>query len=311
MVVRDSLKVLMAVLALVGITGMYLRQVRQTGVLGLVGYLLFGTGYVVIMCIILHRRLRPALDRRHRPLLRQRRRRRSHRPPPPPATSALLQVVVQVQGFGYLPGGLLFGIALYRARVLARWAAALLAVGGVVTVALPCMPDAFYRFLAFPNGIAMIGLGYSLWRVARADAAAGVSTRNPPLQARMTADSAGPGLPGAAEPGSAGWWVPRACCSLAAIPVLGGAGRLVEVLGGPEVLPTDARFAASPGPWSCTSWPSVGYVVLGAFQFSPRLRRRPAGLAPPGRTAPGGARPGRRLLRAVDDADLPPQGGDR
>jgi hypothetical protein len=25
------------------------------------------------------------------------------------------------------------------------------------------MPDAFYRLLAFPNGIAMIGLGVSLW----------------------------------------------------------------------------------------------------------------------------------------------------
>ena len=31
------------------------------------------------------------------------------------------------------------------------------------------LPDAFYRFLAFPNGIAMIGLGYSLWRIARTD----------------------------------------------------------------------------------------------------------------------------------------------
>ena len=50
-VVRDSLKVLMAVLALVGITGMYLRQVRADGVLGLVGYLLLGAGYLVIMCI--------------------------------------------------------------------------------------------------------------------------------------------------------------------------------------------------------------------------------------------------------------------
>jgi hypothetical protein len=28
------------------------------------------------------------------------------------------------------------------------------------------MPDAF-RLLAFPNGIAMIGLGYSLWSTAR------------------------------------------------------------------------------------------------------------------------------------------------
>jgi len=28
------------------------------------------------------------------------------------------------------------------------------------------MPDAFYRLLAFPNGIAMVGLGWSLWRTA-------------------------------------------------------------------------------------------------------------------------------------------------
>ena len=78
-----------------------------------------------------------------------------------------LQTLWQVQGFAYLAGGLVFGIALYRARVLARWAAALLAVGGVISVALAVMPDAFYRLLAFPNGVAMIGLGYSLWRTAR------------------------------------------------------------------------------------------------------------------------------------------------
>ncbi len=47
--VRNSLKVLMAALALVGITGMYLHQVKQMGMLGLVGYLLFGANYLVIM----------------------------------------------------------------------------------------------------------------------------------------------------------------------------------------------------------------------------------------------------------------------
>ena len=44
--------------------------------------------------------------------------------------------VFQVQDIAYLAGGLIFGIALFRARVLARWAAALLAVGGVVTIVL-------------------------------------------------------------------------------------------------------------------------------------------------------------------------------
>ena len=58
---------------------------------------------------------------------------------------------------------------LFRARVLARWATVLLAIGGLVSAALSMMPDAFYRLLAFPNGVAMIGLGYSLWRVAGQD----------------------------------------------------------------------------------------------------------------------------------------------
>ena len=52
---------------------------------------------------------------------------------------------------------------------------------------------------------------------------------------------------------------------------MGGAGRLVEVLGGPEVLPTDARFAASPVPLVVHIVAAVVYAVLGAFQFSARL----------------------------------------
>jgi hypothetical protein len=31
------------------------------------------------------------------------------------------------------------------------------------------MPDAFYRFLAVPNGVALIGLGVSLWRSTRTE----------------------------------------------------------------------------------------------------------------------------------------------
>lgn len=54
--------------------------------------------------------------------------------------------------------------------MLVRWAAALLAVSGLVTVALSVMPDALYRFLAWPNGIAMVALGGSLWRSTRTSA---------------------------------------------------------------------------------------------------------------------------------------------
>src|SRR3954465_14243620 len=50
-VVRSCAKSVMAALALVGITGMYLRQHRQAGVLGLVGYLVFAAGYLTIFSV--------------------------------------------------------------------------------------------------------------------------------------------------------------------------------------------------------------------------------------------------------------------
>ena len=134
--------------------------------LGLIGYLLLGAGYLVIMSTsFVAAYVLPSIAETDPAYVND---------VLAAATGGtatgdigLLQTAIQVQGITYLAGGLVFGIALYRARVLARWAAALLAVGGVVTVALAVLPDAFYRLLAFPNGIAMIGLGYSLWRIAR------------------------------------------------------------------------------------------------------------------------------------------------
>ena len=86
-------------------------------------------------------------------------------------------MVVKIQDFAYLIGGLVFGIALFRAGVLARWASLLLAVGGALSVALSLMPDAFYRLIAFPNGIAMIGLGVSLWLGQRTAATVEIDAR--------------------------------------------------------------------------------------------------------------------------------------
>jgi hypothetical protein len=164
--VRDALKVLMAVLALVGITGMYLRQVRQTGVLGLLGYLVLGTCYLVIAgTSFVATFVLPAIAGTDPSYVNDVTAAATNGTPA--GDIGLLQTAFQVQGYTYLAGGLIFGIALYRARVLARWAAALLAVGGLVSAVLTVLPDAFYRLLAFPNGIAMIALGYSLWRIGR------------------------------------------------------------------------------------------------------------------------------------------------
>ena len=71
----------------------------------------------------------------------------------------------------------------------------------------------------------------------------------------------------------AGRWLPVGLVALAAIPVLAGTARLVEILGGPQLIPTDARFAASPVPVVIHVGAAMGYAVLGAFQFSAGIRR--------------------------------------
>jgi uncharacterized membrane protein len=72
----------------------------------------------------------------------------------------------------------------------------------------------------------------------------------------------------------AGRWVPAALVALAVIPVMGGTARLTEICGGPELIPTDHRFAASPYPVAVHIAAAIGYALLGAFQFSAWLRRR-------------------------------------
>ena len=72
----------------------------------------------------------------------------------------------------------------------------------------------------------------------------------------------------------AGRWVPAGLLGLALVPVAAGSARLVEVLGGPELIPADARFAASPVPLVAHIVAAVGFAVLGPFQFSTRLRGR-------------------------------------
>jgi hypothetical protein len=167
--VRDLLKVLMCSLALAGITGMYASQVRRNGVLGFIGYVVLSAGYLGLLAITFAAAfVLPEVASSNPGFVNDVAAIDTGRGTVHGDIGALA-TAIKVTGFAYLVGGLVFGIALYRAGFLARWACALLAVGGVVSVALTVMPDAFYRFLAFPNGIAMIGLGFSLWAVSRTD----------------------------------------------------------------------------------------------------------------------------------------------
>jgi uncharacterized membrane protein len=68
--------------------------------------------------------------------------------------------------------------------------------------------------------------------------------------------------------------VPLALVALAAVPAIAGSLRLLELAGGPQVIPADARFTTSPLAVVVHIVSAVTYAVLGAFQFSATLRRR-------------------------------------
>ena len=162
-VVRECAKIGMAALALAGITGMYLPQYRRAGLLGLVGYLVFAAGYLAIFSVeVIAATVLPNLVDSEPGFVDDVV--AAANGGAPAGDIGGVQTLLDVAGAGYILGGLVFGIALFRAGVLARWAAALLAVSTAATAALAVLPESFNRPLAVPEGIALIALGVSLWR---------------------------------------------------------------------------------------------------------------------------------------------------
>jgi hypothetical protein len=165
-----SVKTVMCLRFLVGITGLYARQVEKAGWLGLAGFLLLilvwwlQTAFVFAEAFIA----------------------------PPLATTApgfvdgLLGIsyghtsgidlgalpAIYSLGIGipYMLGGLLFGIATLRAGILPRWAAGLLAVAAALTPAAALLPHAIQRLAAIPVALALAWLGYALWSERRGQA---------------------------------------------------------------------------------------------------------------------------------------------
>ena len=168
-VVAHLVNTAMAVLALIGVTGLYLRQVRETGVLGLIGFLLFGIGFLMIAIVsfaeaVILPQIADVAPGYVGDFLA------TFVGDPVEGDVGGLAVANGVAGATFLLGGLVFGIALYRAGIVARWAALLLSVGALASLLAGVLPDSFFRTATFPTAIALMGLGYSLWR-EQADAA--------------------------------------------------------------------------------------------------------------------------------------------
>lgn len=85
---------------------------------------------------------------------------------------------------------------------------------------------------------------------------------------------AGPVTPAGQPRAGKAWPVTVLLIALAAIPVTSGLLRLVQLGGGPQVMPPDGRFTAAPAAVVVHVLASAVFALAGAFQFLPRLRRR-------------------------------------
>lgn len=72
---------------------------------------------------------------------------------------------------------------------------------------------------------------------------------------------------------SSDWIVPAGLVALSLIPVIAGAFRLNQISNG-TLAPENMRFQTSPAPIVLHLISAILYSLLGAFQFSPGLRRR-------------------------------------
>lgn len=162
-----ALKTLMCYLMLLGIAGIYARQMSKAGWLGLVGFLMLGICWATQLAYVFAEAFIFPLFTTLAPkyvdgLLGVSSGRASE--VDLGANPALYGLLV---GGLYMLGGLVFGIATFRANILPRWTTVLLAGTAALTPLAALFPHNIQRFAAVPMGLSMAALGYALWTERR------------------------------------------------------------------------------------------------------------------------------------------------
>lgn len=157
-----SLKLAMSLFFIIGIAGLYFRQVGSSGWIAFAGFVLFSlawwleTGFIFAELFILPPLavVAPQFIDSFLGIVNQH-----------PGTMDIGAIVPAygVLGVLYLLGGILLGIGTLRAGVLPKGPSILLAVAALVTPAAALLPHEFQRYAAIPVGLAFIWLGFALW----------------------------------------------------------------------------------------------------------------------------------------------------
>lgn len=157
-----NLKTMMCLFFVFGITGIYARQVETSGWLGLVGFLMLSIFWSVTMVYIFAEAFilpvlattAPDFVEAFLSILNG---------SPGEMNIGALPTIYNQLGLLYMVGGLVFGIATFRAGVLPRWVGALLAIASVLTPFAALLPHELQRLAGMPVGIAIALLGFALW----------------------------------------------------------------------------------------------------------------------------------------------------
>jgi len=162
-IIITSFKTSISIFGLLGMTGLYARQVEETGWLGLVGYLLLTIYYAVQMCIsFIEPTILPLLTTMAPTFVENVLGLSSGTSSP--TNLGGLTTIYTTASILYVLGSLLFGIAMFRARILPRWTAALFAISGPLSGTMfTLLPYQLVQLTSIPIGTAMVWLGYALF----------------------------------------------------------------------------------------------------------------------------------------------------
>ena len=151
----------MSFFGLLGLAGLYARQAVKSGWLGLVGFVMLSLWLVLIMgfsfveaFILPHlASVTPSFIEGWMGMFNG---------APSKIDLGALPTLWTLSGPLYILGGLLFGVATFRARILPRGAAVLLALGTVLAPLAHFLSLTAQPKIAIPTGLALAWLGYAL-----------------------------------------------------------------------------------------------------------------------------------------------------